>query len=469
MAAVRIRLHVENNDTVQSTTISGTTESSKSGECRSTSPTSSTDPTDVSNPPIDADIKTTDKIPDIIVSGEPLQKIISSLKSIIGGLKNVTFTFFDAGVIVQGQVCGQRLFLPLPKDAFTAFKWVGEPAVFLSTTDSKRTLLDAFRYDKKRIPTEVTFTISGCSPERCISQTVIYRGDTSVHSVSAMKYELWSSRTLYPFTEPQVSFSLSKQQMGKVASIAGRVQHEALTFGLKPEGGFYVGTILEVVRFEVESSDMIDYPYSTSGSPISSSSSILRYFSTKGIPGGRHLPQTGPDGTRNKTVPKQAKTKPPQSKAVVGFGSGKPFCLALENTISFKTMLQKIRTGADGMTLSFYPGHAVPVMSIRLHTQASPTVFLFCTADCISISDLESVSAVSGSLDAKKGSPRRGAQLPILSQKQQGAPKKRASTAQEKDKSSPDNKQPDSATSTQPVSKRCKISTPESPMLIHTC
>uniref|UniRef100_A0AAU0K722 DNA polymerase processivity factor n=1 Tax=Anatid alphaherpesvirus 2 TaxID=3080522 RepID=A0AAU0K722_9ALPH len=315
----------------------------------------------------------------VSVSGVKLSAMVSALKSMAGCMKNPLLTFWEEGMIVQGSVCGQRVFIPVASDDFTEYRWQGPPAIFLAITDSKRTLMDPFKQDKKRIPTEITFNFHGNSPSRNLTQTVTYAGSDSdcTYTTTVVKYELWTSSVMCPTSPPDVTFSVNKQQLSRIVGLASKLQHEELVFALKSEGGLFIGTVCEVISFAVDGSAMTSYPYSGQAAAVTTVAAAC-----------------GRRGRDSNSTP------------VVGHGSGKPFCMALEDTSAFKSLIQKIRPGANGVDLRFYTSTDVPMLCVRLHTPASPSAFLFCTSDCISIHELEEVSAVAGAVKVVREGPQ---------------------------------------------------------------
>ncbi|AAF66777.1 UL42 [Gallid alphaherpesvirus 2] len=307
----------------------------------------------------------------IVLAGEKFMTASAALKTIVGCVKNPLITFSDDGLMIQGTVCGQRMFVPIDCTSFSEYEWRGPTAIFLALTDSRRTLLDAFKCDKKKV-VEVCFTFRGEPPCRHLTQTVTYANDGCSFSSTIVKYELWSASIICPQKTPDATFSLNKQQLSKILTVAAKVQHEELIFALKAEGGFYAGTICDVISFDIDGSAMVQYPYNAT----SHASSAL--------------------------IVACGKKKTNKSIAVTAYGSGKPFCLALEDTNAFRNVVQKIKTGAAGADLGFYTTCDPPMLCVRPHVFGSPTAFLFCNSDCMSIYELEEVSAVSGAIKSKR-------------------------------------------------------------------
>ncbi|AAG45780.1 UL42 DNA polymerase processivity subunit [Meleagrid alphaherpesvirus 1] len=307
----------------------------------------------------------------IILAGEKFMTISASLKSIVSCVKNPLLTFGADGLIVQGTVCGQRIFVPIDRDSFSEYEWHGPTAMFLALTDSRRTLLDAFKCEKRRA-IDVSFTFAGEPPCRHLIQAVTYMTDGGSVSNTIIKYELWNASTIFPQKTPDVTFSLNKQQLNKILAVASKLQHEELVFSLKPEGGFYVGTVCTVISFEVDGTAMTQYPYN----PPTSATLAL--------------------------VVACRKKKANKNTILTAYGSGKPFCVALEDTSAFRNIVNKIKAGTSGVDLGFYTTCDPPMLCIRPHAFGSPTAFLFCNTDCMTIYELEEVSAVDGAIRAKR-------------------------------------------------------------------
>ncbi|AID52746.1 DNA polymerase processivity subunit [Falconid herpesvirus 1] len=316
----------------------------------------------------------------ITLAGCDLDAATTALRPLTNCIKNPLLTFGAEGMVVQGSVCGQRVFIPIMAKDFSEYNWRGPTAIFLALTDSRRTLLDPFKSDKKKSAVEITFNFHGESPCRNLTQTVTYAtagNECCTFSTTVVKYELWTSSVLCPNAEPDVTFSINKQQLGRIFGLASKLQHEELVFSLKPEGGFFVGTVCEVLAFDVDGAGLTDYHCSAAL-----------------------------EGTAMAAVMKAAAKKTSRGSSaattVVASGSGKPFCLGLEDTNAFKNLLQKIRQGTKGLDLCFYTSTETPMLKISLHAASGcTTAFLFCTTECIPIHELEEVSSTVGAVKVK--------------------------------------------------------------------
>ncbi|BAB16552.1 UL42 protein [Gallid alphaherpesvirus 3] len=307
----------------------------------------------------------------VVLAGEKFRTVSAAVRAIVDSVKNPLIIFSDDGLMIQGTICGQQTFVPIECAAFSEFEWRGSAAIFLALTDSRRTLLDAFKCDKKKA-IEVSFTFRGEPPSRHLTQTVTYVTDNGSFSSAIIKYELWCASVLFPQKIPDVTFSVNKQQLNKILAIAAKRRHEQLTFALKAEGGFYAGTVCDVISFDVDGSAMTQYPYNATTAV--SSALVLAC----------------------------GKKRAARNAPVTAYGSGKPFCLALEDTTAFRNVVQKIKTGSAGADLGFYTACNPPMLCVRPQAFGSLTAFLFCNSDCMSIYELEEASVAVGAVTSKR-------------------------------------------------------------------
>ncbi|UJO49887.1 UL42 [anatid alphaherpesvirus 1] len=308
----------------------------------------------------------------VVVHGDKLHAMITMLKPFLSTVKDPFLSFGPEGVMLHASVEAQRVFVPLSTAKFSEYIWNGPAAMFLALVDGRKTLLDAFRPDKKKEVMRVEFNFHGTYPTRDMAQTITYKNvsDGHVWDMTNVKYELVSYNCFWPSQNADTTVALSKSQFQRVIGLSMKTQPEELVFCLKPEGGLCIGTMYGIIQFDITPVDMDDYPFSR---PTSSTKTLIGKV-----------------------------TKRARSDCLYGIGSGKPFCMALGDIKAFNSVMQKVKSISSGFTLAFYTSTQTPMLRVCLDEPSRTSFFFFCTYECLSIEEIEEVCAIDGTMKLNK-------------------------------------------------------------------
>ncbi|AHM96237.1 DNA polymerase processivity subunit [Papiine alphaherpesvirus 2] len=176
----------------------------------------------------------------LVLRGPELSEMLRAFAPLRTCLLDSMLVVGERGVLVQCAIFGEQVFLPLGREMFSRYEWVGPPAAFLSLVDQKRSLLSALRGSQYPGLSRVDMTISGETPQRTLRQRVWVEdpeaesGATELPAATLMKRELASFVVLLPQGRADVQLRLTKPQLAKILALpAGPT-----TLELGPSGRF---------------------------------------------------------------------------------------------------------------------------------------------------------------------------------------------------------------------------------------
>nr|AMB16372.1 DNA polymerase processivity subunit [Equid alphaherpesvirus 4]AMB16451.1 DNA polymerase processivity subunit [Equid alphaherpesvirus 4] len=293
---------------------------------------------------------------------ESLRDALEMLTPIAPSLKNAFLIFNEDGLLIHTSVGGEQVYIPIQTNNMASYSWQeAPPAVFLANVDGRRGLLDAFRTKAQPTVSKVVFEIENASPTRILTQTVFSTSDqmeddmdmgsdpentTQAILTKLVKHEFNNYSLMLPTRKPDVSMSLSKQQLNKILGVCKQA-NEPITFQCLFDDTLQVRSGDRQVVFSV------DYQNATKCG-MESSSSLLEKMPLK----------------TKKTAP----------EPIRGISGRKLFTLLLEEDTNFKQLIQKLKLKNAGAVLNFFlEPESIPMIGLSTKQPFSVMMFFMCS------------------------------------------------------------------------------------------
>ncbi|ARS01680.1 DNA polymerase processivity subunit [Macacine alphaherpesvirus 1] len=268
----------------------------------------------------------------IVLRGPELTEMLRAFAPLRTCLLDSMLVVGERGVLVQCTIFGEQVFLPLGRELFSRYEWLGPPAAFMSLVDQKRSLLNALRGGQYPGLCRVDMTVSGGTPQRTLRQRVWVEdpeaeaGTTEIRAATLMKRELASFVVLLPQDRADVQVRLTKPQLAKILALpAGPT-----TLELGPSGSFAASGGGACVTFVAREE----------GAAPSTADTQMQILS-------RALKKSDQAALAAKTV--------------YGTGLRRTFSLTLEDG-NWRAVLKRLQVG--GATLKFFFGSSTPSMCV---------------------------------------------------------------------------------------------------------
>ncbi|ARS01829.1 DNA polymerase processivity subunit [Macacine alphaherpesvirus 3] len=268
----------------------------------------------------------------IVLRGPELTEMLRAFAPLRTCLLDSMLVVGERGVLIQCTIFGEQVFLPLGRELFSRYEWLGPPAAFMSLVDQKRSLLNALRGGQYPGLSRVDMTVSGGTPQRTLRQRVWVEdpeaeaGTTELRAATLMKRELASFVVLLPQDRADVQLRLTKPQLAKILALpAGPT-----TLELGPSGRFAASGGGACVTFVAREE----------GAAPSTADTQLQILS-------RALKKSDQAALAAKTV--------------YGTDLRRTFSLTLEDG-NWRAVLKRLQVG--GATLKFFFGSSTPSMCV---------------------------------------------------------------------------------------------------------
>nr|QGL40167.1 polymerase processivity subunit [Suid alphaherpesvirus 1] len=275
----------------------------------------------------------------LVLSDEHLEHARAAIAPLAAHLAHAFLVFSEAGLLVHASVRGEQVYVTLAPDQFSTFVWSGPQAVFLGNVDGSGGVLDALKVDRRRTVFNVTFEVYGAFPARLLTRRAYFAdagllaaGPGSPSVACVYKHEFNDYCIMLPSRAPDVSLTLSRPQVAKLAAVAK---------------GAAAGTTFALARG-------LDFS-------VSSSAGVVTF------------PARDHDGT---AVLERASRR---RQGVDAVGATEPFAMTLEAAHGLLTLLQRLRAGNAELTFNFFttPRQA-PLFSVTTCGPVRATTFFFC-------------------------------------------------------------------------------------------
>ncbi|AAU88108.1 DNA polymerase processivity subunit [Cercopithecine alphaherpesvirus 2] len=297
--------------------------------------------------------------------GPELDNMLRAFAPLRTCLLDSMLVFGERGLVVQCAIFGEQVFLPLGRELFSRYSWLGPPAAFLSLVDQKRSLLGALRGGQRAGPVRIDMTISGETPLRTLRQRVWVEdpesasGATELRAATLMKRELASFVVLLPQGRPDVQLRLTKPQLAKILALPPG----PTTLELGPNGRFSASGGGVCVTFAAREE----------GAAPSTADSQMRLLS-------RALKKSDQAALAAKTI--------------CGTNLDRAFSTALDDG-NWRAVLRRLQVG--GATLKFFFGFPTPSLCV---TATGPN-----SVSAVFLLDPRSTDAAPGGADAGAAPP----------------------------------------------------------------